>query len=157
MIPRTRTRSALLTAILILIAGSAMPACQGINIGMIETGGPWLWTYERLDSLGFDVSPLSPDSGLSVFRQYDVVLLPVSWAQADDGVYDAVEAHAADYLAYVQEGGGLVVEQPNPYRQPHGRVTPTLLPYPMTFYYANEYYDYPPIVVDPKPSHYSGP
>jgi hypothetical protein len=120
-----------------------------LSIGMIETGD-YQFPKNRLTALGYpDITLISPDSGLATFQQYDIVYLPVLWAQVGDGDFGTIESHAADYQAYVQSGGGLFIDQPNPYNQPGDRVTPTLLPYPITFYNWYNTGDWPPIIVDP--------
>jgi hypothetical protein len=114
-----------------------------ISIGMVQSGG-YASPRNRLESLGYTVTLIPPTSGISTFRTYDLVYLPVLFAD-DDGGGDlsTIEAHASDYRAYVAEGGGLFVEQPNQ------DCTLSLLPYPITFesFYSDA--DYPPRVVDP--------
>lgn len=119
-----------------------------ISIGMIETG-EWSDPKGRLEKLGYDVTLIPPTSGIDTFRDYDVIYLPLQWASAVIGDYATIEAHASDYQQFVQEGGGLFVDQPNPYKQPGDQVTPTLLPYPITFYNWYEEADWPPIIVNP--------
>ena len=116
---------------------------------MIQTAG-YVSPYDRLVQLGYLVSLLPVEAGIDTFRQYDIVYLPVGWA--DDfsgGDYSEIEAHAADYRTYVSEGGALFVDQPNPFMQPEDSVSPTLLPYPITFYNPYDASDWPPIIVNP--------
>lgn len=84
----------------------------------------------RLRRLGDSVDLIPSTSGLSTFQQYDIVYLPEEWAQAGSGAYDIIEAHASEYREYVYRGGGLFIDQPNPYQQPDDTVIPSLLPYP---------------------------
>lgn len=120
----------------------------GYSIGMITTGDYQI-PRNRLISLGYSVDLISPTSGISIFQLYDIVYLPQSWTQADIGDYETIEAQANDYHNYVYQGGRLFVEQPNPYQQPDDTVTPSLLPYPITFYNFYLSSDYPPVIADP--------
>ena len=126
------------------------------TIGMIEagTGGGLVpvYPYERLVSLGYQVTLLPVDAGIDTFSQYDIVYLPTNWADGFSGNYSEIEAQAADYRTYVNGGGSLFVDQPNPYQQTNESVTPTLLPYPITFYNRGTADDWPPVIVNP--SHY---
>lgn len=123
-------------------------AAAAFSLGMLETG-EYEWSYERLQSLCLDPRLVSPDADLETLRQYDLIYLPVQWAQKDVGEYVTIEAHASAYRTYVQDGGMLFVDQPNPYQQPDERVSPGLLPYPITFYNPFDAGDYPPAVVNP--------
>lgn len=118
-----------------------------LTIGLVQTGSSRT-VMERLTDLGYSITLIPPDSGLSAFEQYDVVYLPSSWADALNGNFDIVESHSADYQDYVQAGGGLFIDQPNPYKQPSGTVTPTLLPYPITFHVSGGIDEWPPIIVN---------
>ena len=119
----------------------------GPSIGIIETSGYW-YPRDRLIGLGYSVSLLPVSAGIDAFRQYDIVYLPVGWADGFSGNYSEIEAHAADYRTYVSEGGGLFVDQPNPLEQPGDSASPTLLPYPITFYNPYDSSDWPPIIVN---------
>lgn len=122
---------------------------EGTVIAMIATGD-YSHPRNRLTSLGYTVVLLPPYSGLDILQQYNIVYLPVRWAEGQGvGDLETLEAHASDYRTYVYEGGGLFVEQPNPFRQPGEQVTPTLLPHPITFYNWYEDTDCPPTIVDP--------
>lgn len=119
----------------------------GPSIGMIETGS-YRYPENRLNGLGCSVSLLPVDAGLEAFRQYDIVYLPVGWADGFSGNYSEIEAHAADYRTYTAEGGGLFTDQPNPFRQPNESVSPSVLPYAITFYNIYNTGDWPPIIVN---------
>jgi murein DD-endopeptidase MepM/ murein hydrolase activator NlpD/cell division septation protein DedD len=121
------------------------------SVGIIEVGG-FDYPYNRLVELGYEVSLLPASADLSDFAQYDIVYLPVLWADGFSGNYSEIEAHAADYQAFVNQGGGLFVDQPNPFQQPGETVTPSLLPYSVTFYNLYDSNDWPPTIVDP--NHY---
>lgn len=118
-----------------------------ISIGMLETGD-YAAPYARLQSLCLEPTLVSPDADLDTLRQYDLLYLPVQWAQKDVGDYATVDARADAYRTYVHDGGMLFVDQPNPYQQAGERITPDLLPYPVTFYNAMDAGDYPPTVVN---------
>lgn len=120
----------------------------GPSIGMIETSS-YRYPHDRLIALGYSVSLLPVSADLDTFRQYDIVYLSVGWADGFLGDYSEIEAYAADYRAYVSEGGGLLVDQPNPFDQPGDSVSPSLLPYPITFYNPYDTRDWPPIIVNP--------
>ena len=120
----------------------------GPSIGMIETSG-YQDPHDRLIGLGYSVSLLPVSADIDTFRQYDIVYLPVGWADGFSGNYSEIEAHAVDYRTYVSEGGGLFIDQPNPFSQPDDSVSPSLLPYPITFYNPYNTSDWPPIIVNP--------
>lgn len=96
---------------------------------------------ERLSGLGFDVEWIGASSDFAIFSNYDIVYLPIGWAFQDP----LIESHAEQYKRFVEEGGGLVIEQPNSSLP----LTPALLPYKMTFkrklYDPNEW---PPRVIN---------
>jgi pimeloyl-ACP methyl ester carboxylesterase len=117
------------------------------SIGMIATGD-YQHPRDRLVSIGYSVTMIPPTSGLSTFQQYDIVYLPQGWAQVSNGSYEILEARANDYRSYVYQGGSLFSDQPNPYQQPDDTITPSLLPYPITFYNQYAFDDYQ-VVVDP--------
>lgn len=128
-------------------ARSQVPS--GLRIGMIQTG-EFNAPRNRLTELGYQsISLLAPTSDLAVLRNFDIVYLPTNWAQLNGGNYAEIQAQSADYLAYVHEGGALFIDQPNPYQQPGGQVTPNILPYPMTFVSSYDLRDFPPVVVNP--------
>ena len=119
-------------------------------IGLIKVGGSYMDTFDRLEALGFAVDLLPPDSGLETFMQYRIIYLPTGWAQQEyDSDFQKIEARANDYLDYFHGGGSVLAEQPNPYERPGNSVTPSILPYPITFekFYDNN--DWPPVIADP--------
>jgi len=115
---------------------------SGLKIGMIQTAD-YSIPKDRLSGLGYSITLISPDSGLTTFQQYDIVYLPEDWANEVIGDYDIIESHAPDYQAYIKAGGSLFSDQPNPYLQPASTVTPSLLPYPITFFYSYTLDDLP--------------
>jgi hypothetical protein len=98
--------------------------------------------------LGYSINLIPREAGIETFRRYDIVYIPVGWAQSSYGDYDVLEEHADDYHTYVNEGGGLFIDQPNPYGQPGGIVTPNLLPLPITFNYQYNLNESPLVIVD---------
>lgn len=130
------------------VAATSTPV-PGLSIGLVQSGA-YSSAHSRLTGLGYSVTLISPDSGLSVFNGYDVIYLPTSWAAAGNGNLAQIEANAADYKAFVNNGGGLLVEQPNPNGQPNGTVTPSLLPYAVTFISS---YDLNDLAVIVEPTH----
>jgi hypothetical protein len=80
----------------------------------------------RLNSLGYNAEWINVYSDYATFSKYDVVYLPVGWA-FQKAVFDE---KALQYQRFVEEGGGLIVEQPN-YK---GTLKPIILPYELTFY-----------------------
>jgi hypothetical protein len=102
-----------------------------IRVGMISfTDLNAQDTYQNLFDMGFQVYQIPTDSTLDDFKNYDVIYLPDTWAQ---NAYDEIDSLAVDYLTYVGKGGGLVVDQPNPYGLPGEKVQPNLLPFPILF------------------------
>jgi uncharacterized membrane protein len=80
---------------------------------------------DRLNRLGFQAEWIGASSGYEVFIEYDVVYLPIGWAFQNQ----LIESRANQYQRFVEEGGGLVVEQPNF----KSTLTPELLPYQIAF------------------------
>jgi uncharacterized membrane protein len=80
---------------------------------------------DRLNSLGFQAEWIGASSDYEDFIEYDVVYLPVGWAFQNQ----LIESRANQYQRFVEEGGGLVVEQPNF----KATFTPELLPYKVAF------------------------
>jgi hypothetical protein len=118
-------------------------------IGIINTDGADT-PFDRLQNLGYNNINLIPaQSGLETFLQHDVIYLPVGWAQGYGGAPDTILQYSEDYKTYVTMGGGLFLEQPNPYTLPGDSLVVTLLPVPVTFHYFYNQDDYPPVVVDP--------
>jgi hypothetical protein len=118
------------------------------RIGIIEAGFNFDDIIYRLNSIGFENTTLLPDtSGLSDFIEFDLIYLPSCWAQFY-GSLTVIESKSIDYISYVENGGNLFVEQPNPYGQPGDSICPSILPYPITFYNSYDPDDFPPIAVD---------
>jgi hypothetical protein len=99
---------------------------QPIRIGIIQIPD-YIFSdvRERLRDLGFDAEWINLSSDFATFSEYDVIYLPIGWAFQKH----LIENQALQYQRFVEEGGGLVVEQPNY----EGTFTPELLPYKATF------------------------
>lgn len=129
-------------------AGSKTPAISetpsigkdahpGQTIGLIQTGDHYPCTFNRLTVLGYSVELVPPDSGLDTFRRFRIIYLSTAWAdEYFDNDFQKIEARAYAYLDYLRGGGSLLVEQPNPIKRPGNSVTPTILPYPITFEFS---------------------
>lgn len=96
-----------------------------------------------LDSLGITeftiteiTSAIDPDS----LSQFTIIYLPVGWASALTTTYENINANGSQYMSYVENGGGLFIEQPNPHTRPDNTITIEFLPYPLTLTngYINE-------------------
>jgi hypothetical protein len=79
----------------------------------------------RLNDLGFNTEWISVNSDYSTFSQYDIVYLPVGWAFQKA----VIDEKALQYQRFVEEGGGLIMEQPNS----KFSIKPSILPYTLTF------------------------
>lgn len=123
-------------------------SAPAVTVGLIQTG-QYDSPLNRLTDLGISVTLLPTTSGLTEFQAYDVIYLPVNWAQATNGALATLEEHAQAYRDYVAAGGGLLIDQPNPYGQPDNSAVPTLLPYAITFDSGYTNNDHPPIIADP--------
>ena len=103
-----------------------VPPAHPIRIGVIQIPD-YLFqdVRERLQSLGFDAEWIGISADYSVFSEYDVIYLPVGWSFQNV----LIEGRSTQYQRFVENGGGLIVEQPNY----NGALTPELLPYKITF------------------------
>ncbi len=99
-------------------------------------------TCDRLQRLGYNTRLVPADAGLDTLRQYDVIYVAALWTSASE-----IEHHAADYIAYVAGGGGLLVEQPN---LEGLAFSPAILPYPVTFYWLYDMQDLQSVIVNPE-------
>lgn len=118
------------------------------HIGLIETGN-YQESLNRLIKVGFTDVTIVPDTaGGSEFANFNIIYLPVGWADFYQGSLEKIELKTDDYINYIENGGNLFIEQPNPYDQPGACVTPAIIPYPVTFHCRYDYNDFPPIAVD---------
>lgn len=120
-----------------------------VSIGIVDAGDPDVPT-ERFNTVGYtNITVIPTDAGLAEFELFDIIYLPGTWASGATSYFPIIESNAADYIAYVEQGGRLFVEQPNPFMQPSATIIPTILPYPITFYNLYNTSDHPPIMVNP--------
>jgi len=90
---------------------------------------------------------ISKYSGLEDFSAFDMIYLPASWASSN-GDPDSILIQAESYKQYVENGGGLVVEQPNPHKYNNGMINVTLLPVAVTFTSGYNQNDFPARIAD---------
>ena len=153
--PRS-TRIALLVALALVVsvpcrALEPAPAANadraGTEIAVVDILGSYADNYvSRLTGLGYSVTAIPRDSGLDVLSSYALVILPESHGNSVN--YDMTNSLAADYLSYVEGGGGLWVSQPNPFGHIGHTATITWVPYLLTLYYYYDLNDCPPVIVD---------
>lgn len=115
-----------------------------VAMAIIQSGGWITLSVSRLESLGYtNVSLIPFSSGLDILSNYDIVILPSTWAGSQSNA-DAILAKDSAYIEYVSNGGSLVVQQPN--ANIAQTINVTLLPEPVTFYYQYNNMDFPVIV-----------
>jgi hypothetical protein len=101
------------------------------DIAIVDTGDYSVSVFvTRLTGLGYPVYTIPADSDLEVLLGYSLVILPVSHADSDN--YDTFDGLAADYIEFVNTGGGLWLGQPNPFGMPDNSATITWVPYLLT-------------------------
>jgi hypothetical protein len=117
-----------------------------IDIGMVRGGALRIESCSArfVDALGAAarVEPIAADADYATFRAYDLVVGCSNWAEHER---PDILGRAELYTRYVQEGGGLLLFQPNPYPLESLRVD--LLP--EWFVIANFYTDQSTSMVDP--------
>ncbi|HQX01715.1 MAG TPA: toll/interleukin-1 receptor domain-containing protein [Anaerolineales bacterium] len=113
-----------------------------VRIGVIQIPD-YIFTdvLDRLQLLGFDAEWIKLSSDYAVLSEYDVIYLPIGWAFQ----VDLIDSRALQYRRFVEDGGGLIVEQPNS----ASSLTPDLLPYKLTFK-LNQYdpNEWPPRIIN---------
>lgn len=116
-------------------------------IAIVDTGNSAVGILlSRLTSLGYAVTTIPMNSGLSTLILHQLVILPVGHGQL--GNYATFDSLSSDYNLYVNSGGRLWVGQPNPYQMPGGQATITWVPYALTVDYLYDLADCPPVVFD---------
>jgi len=121
---------------------------SNLSIGMIQSGF-YTAPRNRLQDIGFNnITLISPFSGEATFSNYTLIYIPIGWADSSFGHSSTILNNNTDYLQYVNDGGNMLVEQPNAYKLPGDSITVTLLPEPVTFHHIFNPADYPPIIVD---------
>lgn len=127
------------------VAGPPPQSVAGASVAIVDTGDKSIPDFiERLATAGYSASLIPPGSGYSVLSQFEMVVLPVSHAR--NASYDTFVALAADYHAFVFDGGCLYVGQPNPTQ---GTSTITWVPYHLELYGYYGDYECPPVIDDP--------
>ena len=118
------------------------------DIAVVDTGDSAVSNYvDRLTGLGYPVFTIPADSDLEVLLGYSLVILPVGHSNAQN--HDTFAGLAADYIDYVNSGGGLWVGQPNPFGMPGNEATITWVPYLLRLHNGYDTADCPPVIVDP--------
>ena len=118
------------------LSSSASGSRDEGDIAVVNTGDGAVSIYvDRLTGLGYPVFTIPADSDLEVLLGYSLVILPVGHSNSDN--HATFAALAADYIDYVNSGGGLWVGQPNPFGMPGNEATITWVPYLLTLH--NEY------------------
>lgn len=115
-----------------------------VSIAIIRSGGSVDVTVSRLEAIGYtNISLISYLSGLDSISKYEILILPATWAGTSGNATD-IMANDSDYVEYVNNGGSLMIQQPNA----NGTVTVdvTLLPEPVIFDYGYNLSDLPVIV-----------
>jgi len=109
----------------ILVTDTSKPA-HLIRIGIVQIPD-YIFTDipDRLRGFGYNAEWIGLSSDYAIFSEYDVIYLPIGWAFQNH----LIENRAMQYQRFVEDGGGLIVEQPN-YA---GALSPELLPYEITF------------------------
>lgn len=79
--------------------------------------------FGRVAKLGFQLNYFQEDSMYADLVEFDVVYLPTGWGRKAG----KIDGLARQYQLFVEEGGGLVAEQPNH----DGDYSPAVFPFPM--------------------------
>jgi hypothetical protein len=106
---------------------TSQPAVSGpVRIGVLQIpDSVFKDTVKRLDNLGFEAEWIDISSGYKEFAKFDVIYLPIGWSAQNA----RIESQASGYQLFVNEGGGLVVEQP----EVRSAFTSKLFPYGIMF------------------------
>lgn len=105
-----------------------------IKIGIIEAGTSMKGLTDRLESIGYsNVETISHTKARNLLNSYDVIAFAVSWAGSQSATLDSIFSDSMKYLDFVNQGGGLFIEQPNPFAQRGNQITIPILPVPVTF------------------------
>jgi hypothetical protein len=113
------------------------PQLEQVRVGMVNVPHSQVGeTYNRFVDLGIQLAWLSTDASMADIFRFDVVYLPSTWAQNS---FEEINNASVDYLEYVRRGGGIIIEEPNPYKLPDNQIQPEILPFPVLF--SSEYTD----------------
>jgi len=134
-------RSVLITLMICLMLTTSLAWCEetvpkgdaskyngdGQQVRIVVVGDPQ--PVERLREIGFKAKHVAWQ-GLEPNENVDaeVIFLSTGWAN-DPHRYAYLESKSEQFHAFVKQGGGLLVCQPNP----KSKCEPTLLPFPVTF------------------------
>ena len=119
------------------------------NIAIVDTGESAIGDYQaRLQALGHTVTTIPLNSNLATLVLYEVVLLPVSHANA--ATIGNFQALANDYIQYVQGGGCLYIGQPNPFNVGGQQAAISWAPYALTVNANYNLSDCPPTIANPQ-------
>ncbi len=101
-------------------------------------------SHEILGELGYtSIDIVQPPITEIMLNNYDILYLPYGWAQYGGEKYKDIEESSLAIQSFIKQGGGLFVEQPNPWKNGKSQsVTPKILPYPITFHYEFNDSDY---------------
>ena len=115
---------------------------KNISIGMLDTL-EFQSSFDRLASMGYkQIKLLTPPLTKDALKSIDILYLPVSWAQFGGEKYNNIENSYEVIHEFIDNGGGIFVEQPNPYKNGSKQtVTPKILPYEITFSYQASPYE----------------
>ncbi len=105
---------------------------------------------DRLTEIGFrSIDVVSIPFTLEDISKYDVVYFRSGWAGYGGEKYEFLEKNFSVIHEYIANGGGLYVEQPNPYKNGDEQmVTPKILPYKATFNYTYAGIDTSKVTID---------
>lgn len=95
--------------------------------------------YDRLKLSGFNnVKYIAAPIDKGHLKGVDMLYLASGWAAYGGEYYQSIESSSNVVHKYIESGGGLFVEQPNPYKNGEDqKVTPNILPYKITFNFRN--------------------
>jgi len=101
--------------------GSRVRAGFEVKVGVLKIS-VYKQAMERLARIGCKVTALDTTASFKDLQKFDIILMPTHCGSDTE-----MRKRGADYIAYVRDGGSLLVCQPNI----DGTVT--FLPYPITF------------------------
>lgn len=97
------------------------------TVGIINPCSDWKYgdIVQRLEKFGLDITLLDPSANYQEFSKYNVIYLPSGWGSIDP----TLELYPSYLIKYVENGGGLLVEQPDS----KNKFTPGFLPFTISF------------------------
>lgn len=114
-----------------------------LSIALIDTYG-YGDSRQRLLDLGFrNIKIVSPPFLKRSLDPFDILYLPVNWGSYGGKKYLEIENSYKVIHKFIKSGGGIFVEQPNPFRNGENQIiTPNILPYKLTFYFKSSPYEF---------------